>query len=53
MTEPTETPRRLFRKAARGSDEATPLIVLSGVTLVIAAVVAVVVAIALVLYFTV
>jgi hypothetical protein len=51
VTEPTETPRRLFRKAARGRDEATPLIVISGVTMVIAGVVAVIVAIALALYF--
>jgi hypothetical protein len=51
VTEPTETPRRLFRKAARGKDEATPLIVISGVTMLIAAVVAVIVAIALILYF--
>ena len=51
MTEPTETPRRLARKAARGKDEATPLIVISGVTMVIAVVVALIVAISLVLYF--
>jgi hypothetical protein len=51
VTEPTETPRRLFRKAARGKDEATPVIVISGVTMVIASVVAVIVAIALALYF--
>lgn len=51
MTEPTETPRRLFRKAARGKDEATPLLVISGVTMVIAAFVAVIVAIALAVYF--
>jgi hypothetical protein len=51
VTEPTETPRRLFRKAARGKDEATPFIVISGVTMLIAGVVAAIVAIALVLYF--
>ena len=51
MTEPTETPRRLARKAARGKDEATPLIVISGVTMLIAGVVAVLLAIAFVLYF--
>lgn len=51
MTEPTETPRRLFRKAARGKDEATPLIVIGGVSMVIAAVVGVIVAIGLALYF--
>jgi uncharacterized membrane protein len=51
VTEPTETPRRLFRRAARGKDEATPAIVISGVTMVIAAVVAVLLAIAFALYF--
>jgi hypothetical protein len=51
VTEPTETPRRLFRRAARGKDEATPLIVISGVTMLIAGVVAVLLAIAFVLYF--
>jgi hypothetical protein len=51
VTEPTETPRRLFRRAARGKDEATPAIVISGVTMVIAAVVAALLAIAFALYF--
>jgi hypothetical protein len=51
VTEPTETPRRLFGKAARGKDEATPVIVIGGVTMVLAAVVAVIVAIGLALYF--
>ncbi len=51
MTEPTETPRRLIRKADRGKDEATPLILISGVTLLIAAFVAVIVALGLALYF--
>ena len=51
MTEPTETPRRLVRKADRGKDEATPLILISGMTLLIAAFVAVIVAIGLALYF--
>ena len=51
MTEPTETPRRLFRKADRGKDEATPLILISGMTLLIASFVAVIVAIGLALYF--
>jgi hypothetical protein len=53
VTEPTETPPRLVRKAARGKDEATPLIVISGVTILIASVVAVILAIALLLYFVV
>jgi hypothetical protein len=51
VTEPTETPRRLFRKAARGKDEATPAIVISGVSMVIAAAVAVLLAIVFALYF--
>lgn len=51
MTEPTETPRRFARKADRGEDEATPLILISGMTLLLAAFVAVIVAIGLALYF--
>jgi hypothetical protein len=51
VTEPTETPRRLVRKAGRGKDEATPFILISGMTLLIAAFVAVIVAIGLALYF--
>jgi hypothetical protein len=51
MPEPVETPKRLFRRAARGRDEATPAIVLGGVTLMIATAVAVLVATALVVYF--
>jgi preprotein translocase subunit Sss1 len=51
VTEPTETPRRLFRKAARGKDEATPVIVISGMTMLIAGVVGLIAAVALALYF--
>jgi hypothetical protein len=51
VTEPTETPRRLFRKAARGEDEATPAIVISGVTMLVAAAVAIVAVIAFAIYF--
>jgi hypothetical protein len=51
MSEPVETPKRLFRRAARGRDEATPAIVIGGVTLVISAVVAVLVTVALLVYF--
>jgi hypothetical protein len=51
VTEPTETPRRLFRRAARGRDPQTPAIVISGVTLVVAVAVAIVLAIALTIYF--
>jgi hypothetical protein len=51
MPEPVETPKRLVRRAARGKDETTPAIVLGGVTLVIGAVVAALVAIVLLVYF--
>lgn len=51
MTEPVETPKRLFRRAARGRDETTPAIVLGGVTLVIGVVVAVLVTAVLLVYF--
>ena len=51
MTEPVETPKRLYRKAARGKDESAPLIVLGGVTLVIMIVVGVLTAALLLVYF--
>jgi hypothetical protein len=51
VTEPTETPPRLARKAERGEDEATPLILISGMTLLLAVFVAVIVALGLALYF--
>jgi hypothetical protein len=51
VTQPTETPKRLFRRAARGRDPQTPLLVISGVTLLIAVAVAVLVAVVLTLYF--
>lgn len=51
MTEPVETPKRLFRRAARGRDETTPALVLGGVTLVIAVVVTVLVTAVLLVYF--
>ena len=50
MTEPAETPKRLYRKAARGKDESALPIVLGGVTLVIAIVVAVVLALTVLVY---
>ena len=50
MSEPVETPKRLFRRAARGQDEATPAIVLGGVTLALAGAVAVLVAAVLLVY---
>jgi hypothetical protein len=52
VTEPTETPKRAFRRAARGRDPQTPMLVISGVTLVVAVAVAVLVAVALAIYFT-
>lgn len=51
VSEPPETPKRLAREAERGEDEATPLILISGMTLLLAAFVAVIVAIGLALYF--
>lgn len=51
MTEPTETPRRLLRRAARGRDPATPALVIGGVWLVVASAVAVLLAIAFLVYF--
>jgi hypothetical protein len=51
MTEPVETPKRLYRKAARGKDESTLPIVFGGVTLFIALVVVVLMAIVFLVYF--
>jgi hypothetical protein len=51
MPEPVETPKRLFRRAARGRDETTPAIVLGGVTMLIGVVVGVLVAVVLLVYF--
>jgi hypothetical protein len=51
VTDPLETPKRLYRKAARGKDDAAPLIVLSGVTLVIMIVVGMLTAALLLVYF--
>ena len=51
MTDPVDTPKRLYRKAARGKDESAPLIVLSGVTLAIAVVVSLMTAAVLLVYF--
>jgi hypothetical protein len=50
MSDPVETPKRLYRKAARGRDETTPVLVLSGVTMAIAVAVAVLIAIVLLVY---
>jgi hypothetical protein len=51
MTDPVETPKRLYRKAARGKDESAPLIVLSGVALTIGLIVGVLTAAVLLVYF--
>ena len=51
MADPVETPKRLYRKAERGKDEATPAILIGGMTLIIGAAVAVVATIALLAYF--
>ena len=51
MTEPAETPKRLYRKAARGKDDSALPIVLGGVTLFVAVLVAVVLALAFLVYF--
>jgi hypothetical protein len=51
MTEPAETPKRLFRRAARGRDETTPALVLGGVTLMVAVAVGVLLTIVLAVYF--
>ncbi len=47
----TEKPRELAGEAARGRSERTPFIALTGVTLVVGLVVAVVLAAALLVYF--
>ena len=51
MTEPVETPKRLYRKAARGKDDAALPIVFGGVTLFVAIVVAIVTALVFLVYF--
>ena len=48
---PVETAKDLAHEAERGRSARTPLIALTGVTLVVGAVVGVVLAIALVVYF--
>jgi hypothetical protein len=51
MTDPVETPKRLYRKAARGKDDSALPIVFGGVTLFVTIVVAVVLALTLLVYF--
>jgi hypothetical protein len=50
MTE-TETPRDLLEETQRGRSDRTPWLALTGVTLVLTIVVAVIVAAALIVYF--
>jgi hypothetical protein len=47
----TETPKELVREAERGRSERTPWLALTGVTLVVAAVVAAILVVALIVYF--
>ena len=47
----TETPKDLVKEAERGRSERTPWLALTGVTLVVGALVAAILAIALVVYF--
>jgi hypothetical protein len=49
----TETPRDLVEEAQRGRSERTPWLALTGVTLVVGALVVVIAAVALIVYFTV
>jgi hypothetical protein len=51
MTDPAETPKRLYRKAARGKDDSALPIVLGGVTFFVAIVVAVLMAVVFLVYF--
>ena len=48
----TETPKGLVEEAQRGRSERTPWLALTGVTLVVGALVVVIVAVALIVYFT-
>jgi hypothetical protein len=48
----TETPRDLVEEAERGRSERTPWLALTGVTLVVGALVVVILAVALIVYFT-
>ena len=46
-----ETPRELVEEAERGRSDRTPVIALTGVTIVVAALVAVILGVALIVYF--
>ena len=47
----TETPRDLVRETERGRSERTPWLALTGVTIVVAAIVCAILAVALIVYF--
>ena len=49
----TETPKDLVEEAERGRSERTPWLALTGVTIVVGALVGVILAVALVVYFVV
>ena len=51
MTDPVQTPKRLYRKAARGKDDSALPIVLGGVTLFVTLVVGIVLALTFLVYF--
>jgi hypothetical protein len=51
MTDPVETPKRLYRKAARGKDEESVAIVFGGVTLVVMIAVAILLTVTFLVYF--
>jgi hypothetical protein len=48
----TETPKDLVDEAQRGRSERTPWLALTGVTIVVGALVVVIVAVALIVYFS-
>jgi len=51
MTDPVQTPKRLYNKAARGKDEESMPIVLGGVMLVVTLAVAILLTITFLVYF--
>jgi hypothetical protein len=51
MTEPVETPKRLYRKAARGKDESSMAIVFGGVMLVVTLAVVILLTLTFLVYF--
>ena len=51
MTDPAQTPKRLYRKAARGKDEESMPILLGGVMLVVMLAVVILLTITFLVYF--